>query len=166
LELSVKDCGCEPFTIVSKDAERFRVCQERASKIGKLTTPMALYNFVAPDVVKLTHEEFYVIGLGAHGEFEGKVITYARVASGGQHKVEVEVERIAQVLLADRPDVYILCHNHPSNDAAPSDEDGHLTEVLREGLAKACPKIIYGDHLIVCEKEFYSFREGKKTKVK
>lgn len=135
----------------------------------KFKTPREVYSLIRPDIAGKPFEEFYVLGIGAHGQYEGRPMVYAMVGSGGQHKVEVEIERIAQVLLgrADGryPDVYILIHGHPSGDAAPSDADKTLTKNIREGLAKACPRIIYADHLVVCEREFYSFAEGRKTKV-
>jgi DNA repair protein RadC len=121
---------------------------------------------MAPDVVNKPYEEFYVLGIGAHGEFEGKLITYARVAQGGQHKVNVETEEIARILLADRPDVYILAHNHPSNNADPSDGDIELTESVKVALKKSCPNIVFGDHIILAANSFYSFRaDGGKGKL-
>jgi proteasome lid subunit RPN8/RPN11 len=96
-------------------------------------------------------------------------MVYAMVGQGGQHKVEVEIERIAQVLLGRPdgryPDVYLLIHSHPSGDAMPSEADEKLTANVREGLSKSCPKIIFADHLVICEREFYSFAEKRKTKV-
>jgi DNA repair protein RadC len=161
-----ENCGCEPFTVVSKDPQKFKICTDRANKIGKLNTPRKIYDFMAPDVVNKPYEEFYVLGIGAHGEFEGKLITYARVAQGGQHKVNVETEEIARILLADRPDVYILAHNHPSNNADPSDGDIELTESVKVALKKSCPNIVFGDHIILAANSFYSFRaDGGKGKL-
>src|ERR1700679_3551935 len=141
------------------------MCADRAVRIGSLNTPRKVYALVAPDIVNLPYEEFHILGLGAHGDFEGKLITYAKVAQGGQPKVQVETEEIARILLADRPDVYILVHNHPSGQADPSEGDIAMTKSLREGLAKVCPNIVFGDHLIVTPTEFYSLRAEKKFKV-
>lgn len=135
----------------------------------KVKTPRSVYELVAPDCADKPYEEFYVLGIGAHGVYEGRPMVYAKIAQAGQHKVEMEIERIAQVLLTRPdgryPDLYFLIHNHPSKDASPSDADIALTKSLREGLSKSCPKIIFGDHLVICEKEFYSFAEDKKHKV-
>jgi DNA repair protein RadC len=160
-----ENCGCEPFTKVVKDVEKFNICVARANKIGPLTTPRRIYDLISQEIINKTHEEFYVLGIGAHGALEGKLVCYARVAQGGQHKVEIEVEQIAQVLLADRPDIYILVHGHPGDDAEPSESDIKLTDNLKAGLAKACPKIIFGDHLVIAQHSFYSFAEEKKFKV-
>ena len=157
-------CGCEPFTKVTKDPQKFKICVDRANRIGPLNTPRKIYELVAPDIANLPYEEFFVLGIGAHGKLEGKLITYAKVAQGGQHKVAVETEEIIRVLVADRPDVYILVHSHPSGDATPSDADISMTKSLREGVAKALPGCVYGDHVIVCSTEFFSMRANKKFK--
>lgn len=158
-------CGCEPFTKVVKDESKFKICVDRAAKIGKLNTPRRIYDLIAPDIAHLPYEEFFVLGIGAHGKFEGKLVTYAKVAQGGQHKVAVETEEIIRILVADRPDLYILCHSHPSGDATPSDADIEMTKALREGVAKALPGCVYADHVIVCATEFFSMRQNKKFKV-
>jgi DNA repair protein RadC len=140
----------------------------RAGK-AKYKTPREVYSLIAPDCAGKPFEEFYILGIGAHGQFEGRPMVYAMVGQGGQHKVEVEIERIAQVLLGRSdgryPDLYFLAHCHPSGDAEPSDADVKLTATLREGLSKSCPRIVYGDHLVICDKEFYSIREKKKHRV-
>ena len=158
-------CGCEPFTKVVKDEGKFKICADRADKIGKLNTPRRIYDLIAPDIANLPYEEFFVLGIGAHGKFEGKLVTYAKVAQGGQHKVAVETEEIIRILVADRPDLYVLCHSHPSGDATPSDADVDMTKALREGVAKALPGCVYADHVIVCATEFFSMRQNKKFKV-
>lgn len=159
------DCSCKPFTEVVKNNDQFQICVERAKKIGKLNTPRKIYDLVAPDIAKLAHEEFYVLGLGAHGQFEGKLMTYARVGHGGQHKVEVETGRIVQILSADRPDIFILIHCHPAGDSTPSDADIAMTEKLRKGIVEALPECKFGDHLVICATEFYSIRAKRKYKV-
>jgi DNA repair protein RadC len=159
-----ENCGCKPFTEVVKNNAQFEVCAKRAEKIGALNTPRKIYALIAPDIAKLAHEEFYVLGLGAHGKFEGKLMTYARVGHGGQHKVQVETGSIVQILSADRPAIYVLCHPHPSGDSTPSDADIEMTEKVRAAVAEALPECKFGDHLIICATEFYSIRAGKKYK--
>jgi len=148
-------CGCDPLIEAKK----------RAEPLGKLKHPRQIYAVVAPEIAHLTHEEFYVLGIGAHGNLDGKLVCYQRIAHGGQHVVHVENEQIAQALLKDRPDLYFICHNHPSGDSRPSPQDEELTKSIRKGMAVACPKIVFGDHLVVTPTEFYSFQEEKVTKV-
>jgi DNA repair protein RadC len=156
------NCGCPPTDPL------FIALLQRAGK-KKFKTPREVYALISPDCAGKPFEEFFVLGLGAHGEFEGRPMVYSRVAQGGQHKVEVEIERIAQVLLGRPdgryPDIYVLAHSHPSHDATPSNADVTLTKNIREGLSKSCPRIIWGDHLVICDREFYSFAEGRKTRV-
>jgi DNA repair protein RadC len=49
-----------------------------------------------------------------------------------------------------------LCHNHPSNDPTPSEEDRKLTGKLKEaGDLLGIPVV---DHIITETEKYYSFR--------
>ena len=68
---------------------------------------------------------------------------------------------LLHIILRDRhtPDI-VLCHNHPSGNAAPSRSDDHLTEELF--VAARTVKIPLIDHIIVADGDYYSYAdEGK-----
>lgn len=52
----------------------------------------------------------------------------------------------------------IVAHNHPSGKTAPSDHDRIFTAQIAE--ACDCLGIHFLDHVIVGEKEYFSFREA------
>ena len=51
----------------------------------------------------------------------------------------------------------ILCHNHPSGELIPSNEDIHHTKILMEAGKLIGVKVL--DHLIVSNKGFYSLTD-------
>ncbi len=51
----------------------------------------------------------------------------------------------------------ILCHNHPSGTLKPSTSDINLTNKIKKGGEVLDIKVL--DHLIVTEKEYYSFAD-------
>lgn len=53
----------------------------------------------------------------------------------------------------------ILCHNHPSGNAMPSDQDFKLTERIKE--AGSLLDIRLSDHIIIGKDEYFSFAEHK-----
>lgn len=52
---------------------------------------------------------------------------------------------------------FILCHNHPSGDTNPSQEDIQITESI--GKAGSLIGVSLLDHLIIGEKNYTSLRE-------
>jgi DNA repair protein RadC len=53
---------------------------------------------------------------------------------------------------------FILCHNHPSGQLVPSQEDIDFTDKIRE-----CSKIMglqFLDHMIINQDEYYSFKKS------
>jgi DNA repair protein RadC len=54
----------------------------------------------------------------------------------------------------------LLCHNHPSEEPEPSEEDIEITNRLAE--AEKISGIEVLDHIIIAENGFYSFKENGK----
>ena len=52
----------------------------------------------------------------------------------------------------------VVAHNHPSNDASPSESDKKLTQKL--ALAGQVLDLQVSDHLIICNDNFFSFKES------
>lgn len=53
----------------------------------------------------------------------------------------------------------ILCHNHPSGSALPSDTDIKLTQKVKE--AGELININLADHIIIGEESYFSFKEAE-----
>lgn len=63
---------------------------------------------------------------------------------------------IAKMLMYDAKEV-ILVHNHPSGDSTPSKSDISMTKDLMKALKTVDLKM--EDHIIITQKDYYSFRE-------
>ena len=51
----------------------------------------------------------------------------------------------------------ILSHNHPSGNLTPSEADKSITRKIKEGATLLDIQVI--DHIIVTQKEYYSFAD-------
>ena len=99
-------------------------------------------------------EHFWVVGLATNNQIE-----YIELISLGRlNAVHVEPLDVFHFAAEKKLNRIILVHNHPSGSLEPSSEDKELTEVLCGG---ACLlKIEVLDHLIITDKDYFSFREA------
>ncbi|MNL18763.1 hypothetical protein D3C87_1399210 [compost metagenome] len=79
------------------------------------------------------------------------------ISIGGLHETSVDPKIIFAVALKSKASGIILCHNHPSEELQPSQEDINLTKRLKE-VGKLLDTSIL-DHLIISKEGFYSFKE-------
>lgn len=111
------------------------------------------FQYIEPLLSDLSHEEFYVIYLNR----ANVVISHARVSSGGITGTVVDARMVYKGVLDAQATSIILCHNHPSGNLRPSNEDISLTKKLKDGGKLLDINVL--DHLIVCNNAFYSFAD-------
>ncbi len=109
-----------------------------------------------PLIAGLPHEEFWVLYLNA----SNRVIDRVRVSQGGVAGTVVDHKLIVKRAVELLASSLILVHNHPSGDAAPSDEDLEVTGRLTQ--AAALFDIAVLDHLILTPNTSFSFRHHGK----
>ena len=98
-------------------------------------------------------ENMIVIALnGAH-----EVIYEKSVTRGLMDRTIVHPREVFTDAIKERACAVMLAHNHPSGRIVPSDEDIALTKRLCKCGAILGIKVL--DHLIITEKEYYSFLE-------
>ncbi len=81
------------------------------------------------------------------------------VSSGTVRSVQAAPREIFLTLLEYRAASFILLHNHPSGDPAPSRQDELLTARMYD-----CARLMdipLSDHIIIGDNKYYSFRENK-----
>lgn len=100
-------------------------------------------------------EHFLVVSLnGAH-----EVNAVRHVSLGLVNKALIHPREVFADPIVDRACAVIVAHNHPSGNLEPSQEDIEITRRLREtGDILGIPVL---DHLIFCEKTYYSFVEHR-----
>jgi DNA repair protein RadC len=69
----------------------------------------------------------------------------------------VHPREVVRAALTHNAAAVILCHNHPSGIAEPSQSDHHLTRKLKEALELIDVRVL--DHIVVGDGESVSFAE-------
>lgn len=112
-----------------------------------------LFRYFYPLMCDLTVEECYVLLLNNRN----KVIDNVRIATGGLTSTVVDIRLVMREALVKRATTIALCHNHPSGNLRPSNEDDRLTQ----NIASACKimNIRFLDHIIVAGNKYYSYND-------
>ncbi|MEM6963681.1 MAG: DNA repair protein RadC [Bacteroidota bacterium] len=112
------------------------------------------FRAIAPTLIDLTHEEFWILLLNRSNAVIGKEL----VSTGGVSGTVVDAKMVFRKAL-EKPGAtsIILCHNHPSGALRPSQEDKVLTKKLKQA-GQVLDMVIF-DHLIVSERGYFSFAD-------
>ncbi len=119
----------------------------------KVSNSRDAYDAIASLVVDLKHEEFWVLWLNRANEIFGR----ERMSSGGTAGTVVDIKIILKSALEVGAAGFIAVHNHPSGNARPSHQDEALTRKLKQ--AGALLEIPLLDHLIIADRQYYSFAD-------
>ena len=111
------------------------------------------FDVIAPMLVDLPHEEFWVLILNR----ANRVIGRQRISTGGVSGTTVDSKMVFEEALLRKASGLILFHNHPSGNLQASQADINLTQKLLE--AGKALDIAVLDHLIVSEKGYLSFAD-------
>ena len=122
-------------------------------KSEKLTTSASVYKFFRPLFLDLPHEEFWVLFLNR----SNGIIKKELISRGGVAGTFVDTKIIFKAAIENLASSIILCHNHPSDNNKPSEQDIQLTKKIKE--AGRLLEIPVLDHLIVCESGYFSFAD-------
>ncbi len=108
-----------------------------------ITDSDSLYRYLAPSLIDLHEEEFWVVHLNA----KNHVISKERISHGGLTETSVDLRSIFRNALAKNANAIALCHNHPSGHLTPSRQDIELTKSI--AAAGKILRIKVLDHIIV-----------------
>ncbi|WP_224489025.1 RadC family protein [Robertkochia flava] len=111
------------------------------------------YNYLRPTLGELAHEEFWVLYLNN----SNRVLKQEQLSKGGITGTLVDIRLALKFALELHATAIILAHNHPSGTLVPSEADKQLTAKFK--LAAGSMDIKLLDHLIVTEKDYYSFAD-------
>ncbi|GAA6529555.1 DNA repair protein [Segatella asaccharophila] len=126
---------------------------EKAEERQELGSATAVYNYMHPRMQDLDVEEAWILLLNQNY----KLIKAESISHGGITETAVDIRVIMREALLHHATILGLCHNHPSNNATPSCEDDRLT--LRMKKACSLMRIFFMDHVIICDGQYYSYRE-------
>lgn len=116
-------------------------------------TATRIYNHMHPIMQDLDVEEFWVLLMNQNY----KLIKKLRISHGGITEVAVDIRIILREAMLINATILAVCHNHPSGNLRPSEQDNRLTQNIK----KACDimRIHFLDHVIVTDGHYYSYHE-------
>ena|SRR3712207_791576 len=136
---------------LSELAKRFR--SFKSGEDFKITSPLDVANLVMEEMKCLKQEFLRVIMLNT----KNYIIKIKDVFIGGLNSAIVHPREIFCEAIKNSSSSIIICHNHPSGDPTPSNEDIKVTIRIKE-----CSKIIgidLIDHIIVGNGNYISLKE-------
>lgn len=111
------------------------------------------FDYMCSELSDLRHEEFYVLYLNR----SNRPITHKHISSGGVAGTVADTKIILKHAIELLASSFIAYHNHPSGNLKPSQADLNLTKNLKE--AAKLIDVVLLDHLIVGDKNYYSFAD-------
>ncbi len=112
-----------------------------------------VYELMHPVLADLPHEEFWIILLNR----ANKVITTQKISQGGLSGTVIDTRLIMKAGIDQLASSIILCHNHPSGNKLPSQQDKSITNKLKDaGNTMDIPVL---DHIIITDEGYFSFAD-------
>lgn len=131
--------------------ELYKRIKERKNNSKTIRASTDVYEVMHPYMADLKVEECWAIYLNQ----AGRIIRKQRISVGGLASTQVDVRVILREALTCNATSMILCHNHPSGNTRPSQDDDRLTHSLLE--AGRTMNIRLLDHVIMADGSHYSY---------
>lgn len=119
----------------------------------QITSSDTVYQIFHPILADLKHEEVWVLLLNK----ANKVLKKIQVSKGGITGTVVDIRMIMKEAIDSLASAMVLCHNHPSGNSNPSDDDDNITRRLKEAGQIMDVRLL--DHIIVCDHSYYSYMD-------
>ncbi|MEN8185810.1 MAG: DNA repair protein RadC [Bacteroidota bacterium] len=138
--------------ITALEVGKRRRLEEALQKV-KITCSNDIFEVMQPVIGDLQHEEFWIVYLNN----SNKILHKSHLSKGGISGTLVDSRLVFKKAMEFSSTGIILCHNHPSGTLKPSNSDINLTKKLKKAGEVLDIKVL--DHLIITEKEYYSFAD-------
>lgn len=152
--IKIKGFGPSKAAMVSAALELAR----RISTVSKfekllLNNPMAIYEFLSPQMSHLPYESFRVLSL----DTKKCLIKSSEISKGTLDATVVHPREVFREAIEVNAHSIIISHNHPSGDPVPSQKDRDITNILLK--AGDILNIELVDHIVIGRGKYFSFRE-------
>ena len=114
----------------------------------------AVEAWARPRLATLDHEELWLLALDGHHGLRAARL----VASGGIHGLHVAARDGLRIALREGASAFVLVHNHPSGDPAPSPEDVAFTRAVERAAAVVGTPLL--DHVVIARSRATSMLEA------
>lgn len=118
------------------------------------TRPEDVASYLAPELVDLAQEQFRVLLLDVKGQLLGTALVY----QGGTNSIPIRLADCFREAVRAGAASVIFCHNHPSGDPTPSQEDVSITRLAVQ--AGTLLGIAVLDHIVVGTHGHVSLRQA------
>lgn len=123
---------------------------------NQIRCSMDIFNYFYPFLIDLEYEEFWALYLNRANNILGKL----KLSQGGISETIVDPRIIFKEGINSLASGIVLCHNHPSGNRKPSQQDNEITQKVKQGANLLGMYLL--DHLIICGEQYYSYTdEGK-----
>lgn len=129
--------------------------EEVVEKVTKIKSSRSVFELLQPIIGELPHEEFWIVYLNN----SNNVMHNAQLSKGGITGTLVDVRLVLKQALEFGAVALVLAHNHPSGTLKPSAADKQITKKLKTAAEALDIKVL--DHLIITQKDYFSFADGK-----
>ena len=86
-----------------------------------------------------------------------KTIGYAKISQGGIAGTVIDVKLICKYVVDSLASGVILCHNHPSGNLQPSNQDKEITIKVKQALELLDSILL--DHIILTKESYTSLKD-------
>lgn len=117
----------------------------------QITSSKDVFNLFHPILADLNYEEVWILLVNR----ANKVLKKVQMSKGGVTGSIVDIKMVMREALDSLASGIILCHNHPSGNTTPSQEDDQITFKLRDACKVMDINLL--DHIIICDKVYYSY---------
>lgn len=112
-----------------------------------------VFNYFMAIVEDYKYEGFWILLLNR----ANKIIKHVQISEGGVSGTIADPKKIFKLSIENGASGIILCHNHPSGNIKPSEQDLKLTKKIVEGGQLLDINVL--DHLIIGDNNFFSFAD-------
>ena len=120
-----------------------------------INSPKDIFPLLKEKIINFHKEYFMVISL----DNRNKIINVDTVSIGTLNSSLIHPRETFEVAIKNHAAAIIICHNHPSGELKPSEDDLIITQNLVK--AGKLLGIEVSDHLIITKDGYYSFKERK-----
>jgi DNA repair protein RadC len=130
-----------------------RRCSTDISDRLTITSSKDVYNYFHPIVADLVHEEFWALYLNR----SNKIIEKYKLSQGGVSGTVTDIRLLLKRAIELLASSLIVCHNHPSGNINPSENDTAITNKIKAAASQMDIRLL--DHVIIANNSYFSFTD-------